>query len=1169
MFAWDWEKIAWAMLLIAAALLRLVALENRSMSHDESEHAWFAYNLYSGAGYQHSPIYHGPFAYHVLALFYLVFGDSTVMARIPTALFGVGAVWLIWWFRPWLGRIGAFLAAGMVTLSPALLHYSRHTRHDIYEIFWALLFFLAIFRYLEASPLPRAQRPVRWLYVAAAALSLMLAVKEVAFIYGAVIGAFLLLVILVRWIGQRLAPTFPEDEAELPFRITSRDGLVLIGAIVLSLVGPILYRVLGLSTQSAGLALVASFLVVFLPPAIAIGLVGWYLRRREHEDVPDLAFSSATDLAILLGTLILPWLAPFAITALGYDPLNYAFPGGILPSLSVLVAFLSIAVVVGIFWDARRWLVAAGLFTGIFVLFFTTLFTNGQGIATGVVGSLGYWISQQEVARGGQPWYYYLLVVPLYEFLPLLLSLPVVLGALFRRNVVSLLLLTVLIIAVAGALLTQGGLAADQEQSLLQGINALLRGLAMALGLFAVAWGGLSRFGRPRTYFLAFLPLWVVFSWVAYTVAGEKMPWLTTHIALPMCLAGGWWLGQVVESVDWSTVRQRGGIWVAVLVLPLAAALVAVLGSQPFRDRTIDGLSETTQWLAALVVLAIVVILLWRQMQRVGWRQGLRVAGLTLALLLGLWSLRTSYMLNFLNQDYVSEYLFYAHASPDPRLDMADIEAISRRVAGDKQIKVVYDDDSSWPFNWYLRDWPNGTYIGSGISREAFRDAPVVIIGSKNLDQARPYLVRDYQEFNHRLIWWPEEGYKNTGWEKIWQGLTDPEKRREFLDVVIWREHTTPLSNWPLVHRYSLFVRNDVAAQMWDFGTEPTAVAGFTDPYEEGFREVISTRVVGTGPGSADGQLNFPRNMAVAEDGTIFVADSGNHRIQAFAPDGTFVRQWGSSCELYVEGQPGCVDPDADGPLMLGDGQMREPWGIALGPQGSVYVADTWNHRILVFDQQGNLLNKWGTFVTTDGEAVGSPGGFWGPRAIAVDSIGNLYVTDTGNKRIQVFDADGIFLGQYGGGGVIEGRFDEPVGLAIVSDRDGQPGGRLYVADTWNRRVQELQVTYGEDLADVGDAQQPVFSFVREWPIEGWSSQSIVNKPYLAVDSEGMLYVSDPENWRMLVFDGEGNFQGTFGLFGSDASSFALPVGVAIGPDDNVYVADSDNHRIMQFAPVR
>jgi DNA-binding beta-propeller fold protein YncE len=498
------------------------------------------------------------------------------------------------------------------------------------------------------------------------------------------------------------------------------------------------------------------------------------------------------------------------------------------------------------------------------------------------------------------------------------------------------------------------------------------------------------------------------------------------------------------------------------------------------------------------------------------------------------------------------------------------MEAISRRTVGDRQLKVAYDDDSSWPFNWYLSEWPNAVYFGATPSRETFADTPVVLVGSKNLDKARPFLQRDYHEFNRRLIWWPDEGYKDVTWDKIKLGITDPQKRREFLDVVLWRRFPTPMNQWPLVHRYSLFVRKDVAAQLWDFGAQPAAVAAVVDPYEQGFREGWSSQqIIGSGLGVEPGQLTFPRNMAVASDGSVYVADSGNHRIQVFDSAGNFLRQWGSSCELYTEGLPGCVDPDGAGPLDLGDGQMREPWGIALGPDGNVYVADTWNHRIQVFDPQGNFVAKWGVFATTNGEAVGSPGGFWGPRAVAIDAAGNVYATDTGNKRIQVFDAQGNFLTQYGGGGVVEGRFDEPVGLAIIPRDDGQPGGTLFVADTWNRRIQKFDVSVDELLSGSGEGRDLIINFVKEWPVEGWSSQSVVNKPFLAVDSAGAVYATDPEGFRVLAWDSEGQFKATFGLYGSDAQSFALPNGVAIGPDDLVFVADADNHRVMVFPAVR
>jgi sugar lactone lactonase YvrE len=73
----------------------------------------------------------------------------------------------------------------------------------------------------------------------------------------------------------------------------------------------------------------------------------------------------------------------------------------------------------------------------------------------------------------------------------------------------------------------------------------------------------------------------------------------------------------------------------------------------------------------------------------------------------------------------------------------------------------------------------------------------------------------------------------------------------------------------------------------------------------------------------------------------------------------------------------------------------------------------------------------------------------------------------------------------------------------------------------------------------------------------------------VAVDSAGTVYATDPEGYRVVAFDSEGAFKAAFGIYGTDAASFALPNGVAIGPDDLVYVADADNHRVMVFPAIR
>jgi DNA-binding beta-propeller fold protein YncE len=88
---------------------------------------------------------------------------------------------------------------------------------------------------------------------------------------------------------------------------------------------------------------------------------------------------------------------------------------------------------------------------------------------------------------------------------------------------------------------------------------------------------------------------------------------------------------------------------------------------------------------------------------------------------------------------------------------------------------------------------------------------------------------------------------------------------------------------------------------------------------------------------------------------------------------------------------------------------------------------------------------------------------------------------------------------------------------------------------------------------------------VREWPIASWNNPAVEEKPYVAVDAEGRVYVTDPGHYRVLVFDTEGTYLYSFGQFGFDSSSFALPMGVAVGPDGPLYVVDAANHRVMVF----
>lgn len=140
-------------------------------------------------------------------------------------------------------------------------------------------------------------------------------------------------------------------------------------------------------------------------------------------------------------------------------------------------------------------------------------------------------------------------------------------------------------------------------------------------------------------------------------------------------------------------------------------------------------------------------------------------------------------------------------------------------------------------------------------------------------------------------------------------------------------------------------------------------------------------------------------------------------------------------------------------------------------------------------------------------------------------------------------------MGSFGGGGLGTGELDEPVGIAIG------PQGRIYIADTWNRRVQ------------VFDETSPnVFEATAEWPVDAWFGQSLDNKPYLTVSENGQVCLSDPEGYRVICFSSDGTFLTSWGDRGTGDGQFGLPIGVAF-QGGHLWVVDSGNNRLMEFSP--
>jgi DNA-binding beta-propeller fold protein YncE len=332
-----------------------------------------------------------------------------------------------------------------------------------------------------------------------------------------------------------------------------------------------------------------------------------------------------------------------------------------------------------------------------------------------------------------------------------------------------------------------------------------------------------------------------------------------------------------------------------------------------------------------------------------------------------------------------------------------------------------------------------------------------------------------------------------------------------------------------------LFVRKDVASQIWNYGVGPSEATITKDPYADGITMIAADQVFGSDRYPPLG-LNAPRAITPGLNDDFYIADSRNHRILHIASDGSLLDAWGTYADAF----------SGDAPI----GTLNEPWGVAVGPDGSVYVTDTWNHRVQKFTADGTPIKMWGQFGQPVAGDTDSASSFWGPRGIAVDANGHVLVTDTGNKRIVVFDEDGNYITEFGETGFDPGQFDEPVGLAIAPN-----SGTVYVVDTWNQRVQGF--TPSED----GTFYFPSI----QWDVNGWFGQSLDNKPFIAVGPNEHVFVTDPEGYRVIEFTAEGQFVRTWGDFGTGPEEIGLAAGVTVDKLGFVWVTDAGNNRILKY----
>lgn len=217
---------------------------------------------------------------------------------------------------------------------------------------------------------------------------------------------------------------------------------------------------------------------------------------------------------------------------------------------------------------------------------------------------------------------------------------------------------------------------------------------------------------------------------------------------------------------------------------------------------------------------------------------------------------------------------------------------------------------------------------------------------------------------------------------------------------------------------------------------------------------------------SQPGQFSGPRDIAVGSDSRVYVADSGNDRIQWFTPDGVLGGSWGGTGTA--------------------PGRFQDPTDIAAAPDGSIYVADFGNGLIQHFTRDGEFLGGWGG-------AGSGPGQFSWITGIAVGPDGDVYVAEQGNHRVQRFSVTGQLLGIWDAEGSGQGQFLAPSAIDVGDD------GTVYVADSQRDDVQAFSRS-GVYLAAFGQGTLDI-------PVG------------VAVNHYGVVYVADNLSERVLAFD--------------------------------------------------